>query len=109
MRGIRVSPASRKLDIVLVAARYQPQDHKLDFAQGYVRRGTVWSDLKLLYRPELVEQVTQGKKVVVGEQFEMPGNYKVEGRVKLTGKNGERCLRVDGGAGSGDDLKLALV
>ena len=109
MRGVRVSPASRKLDVVLVAARYQPQQHKLDFAQGYVRRGTVWSDLKLLSRSQLVEQVAQGKKVVVGELFEMPGNFKAEGRVKLAGKDGESSLRVGQAAGPGDDLGLSLV
>jgi hypothetical protein len=109
MRGVRVSPALRKFDVVLVAARYQSQKPELDFAQGYIRRGSVWSDLQLLRRSELIEQVAQGKKVVTGKPASLPGEFEADERVELSGQHGSRLLRAAGAAGPGDDLSLPLV
>jgi len=109
MRGVRVSPASRKLDVVLVAARYQSQKPELDFAQGYIRHGTIWSDIRLLRRSDLIEQVAQGKRVVTGKPAALPGEFEADERVELIGQNGSRLLRAAGSAGPGDDLSLPLV
>jgi hypothetical protein len=48
MRGIRVTKESRKIDVVLVAARYTAKGDRVKVAKGYVRRGAIWGDLKLL-------------------------------------------------------------
>ena len=109
MRGMRVTPASRKDDIVLVAARYQQDKPELDFAQGYVRRGPIWSDLKLLRRSELIDQVSQGKRVVIGKPANLPGSFDAGARVELAGTDGGRTLRAGKSGGPGDDLDLPLV
>ena len=109
MRGQRVSRASRKLDVVLVAARYLPQLQELDFAQGYVRRGHIWSDLKLIHRADLIDKVMQGKKVAVGRPVSLPGDFEPEARVELVAQNGSKALRAEHAPGPGDDLQLPLV
>ncbi|MFN2149219.1 MAG: hypothetical protein ACK2T2_12585 [Anaerolineales bacterium] len=109
MPGERVSRASRKLDVVLVAARYRPQTAELDFAQGYVRTGPIWSDLKLIRRDELIEKVSQGKKVAAGKPVDLPGDFELLARVELVGQNGSQALRAENSSGPGDDLGLPLV
>jgi hypothetical protein len=109
MRGKRVNPASRKLDVVLVSARYQSGAPELDFAQGYVRNGFVWSDLKMLRRSELIDQLAAGKKVFTGKPVELPGNFEAGERVELVKQNGGRLIRAGSTSGPGDDLNLPLV
>jgi hypothetical protein len=38
MRGIRVTKESRKIDVVLVAARYTSEGDRVRVAKGYIRR-----------------------------------------------------------------------
>src|SRR3970282_1530188 len=50
MRGQRSSIAGKKIDVVLVAARYGPDGQRLSLARGHSRRGAVWGGLELFER-----------------------------------------------------------
>lgn len=108
MRGLKINKASRKLDVVLVAARYG-EDGKLKFAKGYERRGVVWTDVRIFDRESLIEKVRSGAKVVTGDPIEMPGNYEPHGRVRVEGQDGSVYLVANGSGSERDDLGLPVL
>ncbi len=108
MRGIRVTKESRKIDVVLVAARYASKGDRVRVARGYIRRGAVWGDLKLLPRKDLVERLKSGERIVVGEFAEIPGSFHTVAKVRLTEGSGGERLVADGVDGKGDELGLPL-
>ena len=55
MRGQRTSIAGKRVDVVVVAARYSSHDHRLQWVQAYERRGKVWGDKVLIDRADLLE------------------------------------------------------
>jgi hypothetical protein len=108
LRGLKINNASRKLDIVLVSARYK-DDGTLEFARGYERRGVVWSDIRLYDRETLVAKVRVGAKIYTGDPVKIPGNYEPEKRVRLAGEDGGVYLVANGGSGEKDDLGLPIL
>ncbi len=109
MRGKRLSKESRKVDVVLVSARYHPETKALDFAQGYVRRGKVWSDQKLLSRADLLGYASQGKRLVSGQPVGVPGEFEQLRPIAIDGSGEGRVLRGEGSPGPGDNLGIPLV
>jgi hypothetical protein len=109
VRGEPVSKASLQVDVVLVSARYDQGTNELDFAQGYVRRGKVWSDQLLLSRGAVLEYVTQGKRVVTGRPEGVPGEFRQGQRIEVGGNGEGPSLRSEGSPGPGDNLGLPLV
>ncbi len=107
MRGLRVSKAAKKLDIVLVAVRYD-DDHKVLLAQGFTRQGLVWGDQKLLGREAILTGLDDGEHVVTGELSYLPGDFDVYGTVRAEKTNGSSRLLSDGEEGVGDMLGLPL-
>ena len=107
MRGLRVSKATKKLDIVLVAVRYD-DDHKVLLAQGFARQGLVWGDRKLLGREAIMTGLDGGENVVTGEPSYLPGDFDVVGTVRAEKTNGSFRLLADGEEGVGDMLGLPL-
>ena len=108
MRGIRVTKESRKIDVVLVAARYTAKGDRVKVAKGYVLRGAIWGDLKLLPRKDIVERLKSGERVVVGEHAEIPGSFHTVAKVRLAEGNGDEKLVADGVDGLGDELGVPL-
>ena len=108
MRGKRVSRASRKLDVVLVAARYGEDGGRLNIARGYERRGFVWGDLVLFNRQALIERLNAKKRVVTGYPGELPGDFEVTAEVYLTQEGGTESIVTDGHQTGRDDLGLPL-
>ena len=108
MRGIRVTKESRKIDVVLVAARYTSKGDLVQIAKGYVRRGPIWGDLILLPRKELVERLKSGERIVVGEHAEVPGSFNTVAKVRLAEGSGGEKLVANGTDGVGDELGLPL-
>jgi hypothetical protein len=108
MRGIRVTKESRKIDVVLVAARYTSKGDRVRVARGYIRHGQVWGDLKLLPRKYLVERLKSGERIVVGEHAEIPGSFHTIAKVRLAEGSGGERLVADGVDGKGDELGLPL-
>ena len=109
MRGEPVSKASRKVDVVLVSARYDYGTNELNFAQGYVRRGKVWSDQQLLSRAALIEYLSQGKRVITGRPEGVPGEFSQGQRIEVGASADGPMLRSEGSPGPGDNLGLPLV
>ncbi len=108
MRGYRLPKSSRKLDVVLVAARYTPRSNELKIGQAYVRRGPIWSDLKLLKRDEIIEHLERKQRVVTGEPAVIPGEFSVFDTVQLSRANGKMGIHIGQLPEKGDDLGLPL-
>jgi len=109
MRGQRSSIAGKKIDVVLVAARYGPDGRRLSLARGHSRRGAVWGDLELFDRQRLVQRLQAGQRLVTGRPKELVGDFEILGRVQLQASNGgEGALTVVGASADHDDLGLPL-
>jgi hypothetical protein len=107
MPGQRVSIAGKRLDVVLVAARYSG-DGKLALARGFERRGDVWGDVVLLTREVLVEKLRAVRHVVTGQPRELPGDFAILAPVRLeTSPTSERIV-AEGLSSEGEDLGLPL-
>ncbi len=107
MRGLRVSKAVKKLDIVLVAVRYD-EDHKVLLARGFSRHGSVWGDRKLFGRDAILTGLDDGENVVTGELSYLPGDFDVFETVRAEKTDGSSRLLTDGVEGVGDMLGLPL-
>jgi len=93
VRGRRVSRTARKeIDVVLIAARHEPESGRLSIAQACERRGTVWGDVQLLGRDSIIERINGGKKVVTGRQADLEGDFEVFDSVMLNLQKGENTL-----------------
>lgn len=100
MRGKRASIARKKVDTVLLAVRYQPQDGKLALARGIERRGAVWSDWKLFDRQTLVDQLQAGRRIATGREAELAGDLELIGRVRLAQTDGDQPVLTANGDSS---------
>ena len=108
MRGYRISKASRKLDVVLVAARYDAQSNVLECSQAYIRRGPIWGDIVLLSRDEIIQRLEKKERVVTGKPDLIPGEFVVYNTVELERRNGTHRLLAGGAGIKGDHLDLPL-
>jgi hypothetical protein len=108
MRGERISPAMKKLDLVIVAARYEAGNGKLALARGFERRGDVWTDLLLIGRKDLLARIKAGRKVAVGQQKDLPGDFAVFGALELCRRNGAESVVLAGRAAEKDELGVPL-
>jgi hypothetical protein len=108
LRGYRLPKASRKLDVVLVAVRYDSRGQKLAHTQAYVRRGKVWGDLTLLNRADLIGRLEEKQQVVTGKPAEIPGEFTVFDRVRLERSNGSEAVHVGETRSNKDELGLPL-
>ncbi len=91
--------AQKKLDGVIEAVRYT-SGGKIAMVRVYERHGVVWSDVILLDRKGLSDQLKQGKHFVVGERKAYLGSVfstgeavqQVNGNIVTEGQKGERDL-----------------
>jgi hypothetical protein len=107
VRGWQLSPAAKRLDIVVVAARYDPQG-KLTVAQGFERRGQVWSDLILVDRDTLIRKLRSRWRVAVAVPAPVPGDFEIVARVRLERKNGVETLASNSAHADQDHLPAPL-
>jgi hypothetical protein len=110
VRGKPISSATRKADIVLVAARYSPADGRVVLAQGFERRGPIWSDRVLFDRQTLVEAVRRGKRVYAARRTVDAHDFELLAPLQLEGINGDMLLRAGetGAASRSDSLAVPL-
>jgi len=107
--AIRLSPVSRKADIVVVAARYDDGRGRLSQAKAYERRGAVWGDVVLLDREALLGKVRSRRKVFAGEvRAEVPGDFILRGAIRARGAAGQTVLVQAASAAGVDDLGVPL-
>jgi hypothetical protein len=107
VRGWQLSPAAKRLDIVVVAARYDLLG-KLTVAQGFERRGQVWSDLILVDRDTLIRNLRSRRRVAVAVPTPVPGDFEIVARVRLEGKNGVEFLASNSAHADQDHLPAPL-
>ena len=110
MRGQPVSRATRKADLVLVAGRYSPSDGRLQVAQAYRRRGPVWSDLFLIDRATLLQDLQSKRRVYVGRPGVLAHDFEILHPVQLERRNGDSVVRSAGSTNSSmaDSLDMPL-
>jgi hypothetical protein len=64
--------ARKNDDGIIVAAHYKA-DGDIDWVQAFLRRGPIWSDVVIISREALVEQIKSGKNYVTGTRVEYMG------------------------------------
>jgi hypothetical protein len=94
----------KKVDVVIVSARYSAEDGRVSLVQAYQRLGPIWSDILLFDRDQLVGLMKARKRVVTGHPREMPGDFRITAQVRL--RRGK--LMVDKRAGDGEALGVPL-
>ncbi len=105
MRRERIGRNLKKVDVVLTSVRYQDGGVRLAQARGFERRGDIWSDTLLFDRATLVQRVRDGRRVVVGHERDLPGDFEIGGPLRLEDSG---WLVADGGSGNRDDLAVPL-
>ena len=108
MRGHRIPKESRKLDVVIIAARYSKSGKKLDCGQAYVRSGPIWSDIQLLDRKDLIQRLEDKQKVVTGRPTEIPGEFEVFNHLLPYGQDDVLTIHARETGSTGDNLGLPL-
>jgi hypothetical protein len=108
MRGKRASIAKKKVDLILVAIRLESAGKWVEVAQGYERRGVVWSDMKLFSRDEIIARLEAGDRVFTGKLGSLEGDFDLSNRVHLEKGREDVRLLVRENSSSGDDLELPL-
>jgi hypothetical protein len=107
--GSRLSDISRKVDVVIVAARYDMASGRLAQAQAYERRGAVWTDVLLLDREALMARLRARRKVYAGApKAEVPGDFTVRGEIHLQGTNGRAWLALGNTRVERDELGVPV-
>jgi hypothetical protein len=107
MRGQRVSAESRKVDVVVVSARYTSEGH-VHQVQAYRRLGPVWSDLVLLSREELLNHLRAGARIVTGGPLGIPGDFRIDASVRCQRVNGSERLVIQGRKTEDETLGVPL-
>lgn len=98
LRGQKTSLGRKKIDVVLLSARYQRDGNRIAVARGIERRGAVWSDLKLFDRQQLLNLLHAGRHVAVGRPAQLEGDVElVEEVIALDVEGAGPMLRLDGG------------
>jgi len=104
----RLSDASRKTDVVVVAARYDGDSGRVQSVQAYVRRGSIWGDIVLLDRRALMGFVKARRRVVTGRPKDVPGDFVVGVPLRTTPTDGTEALIAEGRPSGRDDLGVPL-
>ena len=109
MRGRRVTRRARKeIDIVLIAAKHEPEGGRISIFQGCERRGAVWGDVKLLRRDSIISEINDGKRVVTGRQGDLEGDFEVFAPDQVSQHDGEDTLFTGSVSPTGDYLGIPL-
>ncbi|MGH2621545.1 MAG: hypothetical protein ACRDHG_13410 [Anaerolineales bacterium] len=94
---------------MLVSVRYRAAGRTLEYARGYSRQGTVWSDLRLFTREQVLQLIEAGSRVATGRVAPLEGDFVVTGRVKLVADQASGALlAVDRVRSDQDNLGLPL-
>jgi hypothetical protein len=108
VRGKRVSRQARKLDVIVVAVRYNGSHDRISMVRGHERRGFVWGDQVLLDREALMDRMRANKRVVTGRRASLEGDFEVFASVRVMTLNQRETLVAEGCEGEGDNLGLPL-
>ena len=84
--------ARSKYDGIVQAVHYNPQG-QVDWVRVFLRRGPTWSDVILLNRQSLIDQISAGKKFMAGDRIPLlAGTFKVTKPIKILSKDQGKFL-----------------
>ncbi len=84
--------ARKNDDGIIVAAHYKAEGD-VDWVQAFLRRGPIWSDVEIISREALVEQIKSGKNYVAGTRVKYMGTtFKTGDTVNLITNNDHDIL-----------------
>jgi len=87
--------AKQKFDGVVDAVHYKP-DGQVDWVRAYLRRGATFSDLILLNRQVLIEQLKAGKRFLSGKRIPLKAStFEVARSLKVIQSDGREILATD--------------
>ncbi|HWQ45257.1 MAG TPA: hypothetical protein VN376_00235 [Longilinea sp.] len=96
-------------DGIIEAVRYTPEG-MVDLVRYYPRRGPTYADVHLLTRPQLVEQLKNGKVFQVGQrQANMGSSFTCQTKVSLSTSSTEPLLTTKSVSAACDDLSPAPI
>ena len=74
----------RPYDIILEAVHYGPDGQTIEWARGYERLFSHYTDRRLYTRQDLIRALRQGKRIAVGQRKPLMGNqFDIQGEVTL--------------------------
>jgi hypothetical protein len=86
--------AKKKFDGVIQAVHYQT-DGQIAWVRAYLRRGPTYSDLVLLDRNTLIEQLKTGKRYYSGQRvLQLASTFDLDKPLQLLEKDGKQILVV---------------
>jgi hypothetical protein len=84
--------AKQKFDGIIEAVHYN-KEGQIDWVRAFLRRGPTWSDWTLINRGELIDQLKNGKRFVVGKRIEYLGTtFKTDSTIKLISSNDHNII-----------------
>ncbi len=96
--------AKVKFDGVVEAVHYNP-DGKIKWVRAYLRRGKTFSDIVLLDRQALAEQLKSGKRIMAGKRIPlMASTFEVSRPIRLVQQDGQEVLVIGDKSASKDSL-----
>ncbi len=96
--------AKVKFDGVVEAVHYNP-DGKIKWVRAYLRRGKTFSDIVLLDRQALAEQLKSGKRFMAGKRIAlMASTFEVSRPIRLAKQDGQEVLVTGDKSASKDSL-----
>ena len=79
--------ARAKFDGIIEAVHFE-EEGTVSWVRAFLRRGPTWSDLTLINRDELVDQIKSGKRFVSGKRVDYMGTtFETSDAVNLVEKN----------------------
>jgi hypothetical protein len=108
VRGARVPSSVRRVDLIVVAARYSPE-RRLEWVQAYERRGRVWSDKVVLDRRALLDRLQRKQRVHSGAEREIPGDFEVGPAVQLQRSGGPPAIVAGSKTTGADELGVPVL
>ncbi len=87
----------RPYDIVLEAVHYGPDGRTIEWARGYERLFSHYSDRRIFTRQDLIRALRQGKRIAVGQRKPQMGNqFDIQGTVTLAPHGSDLWLTIQG-------------
>ncbi len=108
MRGQRATlpPRKAKIDLLITAARYDPESDEVAMVKAHEPKGVVWSDVLLFPREELVRRLRNGERVAFGRHVDLATDFELEGTIRLEERDGREILLAEGKSGDTDQLQV---
>jgi hypothetical protein len=84
--------ARPKYDGIVQAVHYTPQG-QVAWVRVFLRRGPTWSDVILLDRQSLIDQIGAGKRFMAGDRVPLlAGSFEVSKPIKILSKDDGKIL-----------------